>query len=208
MSVRKQRLCLFGAGGHGRVVAAQVLRSEGRDVCFADSRLAPGTMVGGIQVNWSAIPDVRDCELIVTIGRNSTRAALQAEGEGMGLQLSTFIADPHNYFGSAPGAGSMVLAGAIVTLDAQIHKGVIVNSGAIVEHDVVIGDFCHLAPGSVIAGGATIGSQVFVGANATVLPGVSVAAGTTIGAGAVVNRDIVASGVYVGVPARRIEHQD
>lgn len=208
MSDSKRRLCLYGAGGHGRVVAAQVRRQSNLQLCFADGALAPGSVVGGLQVLWSSIADIRDAELIVTIGNNAIRAALQAEAQAVGLSLSTFIAEPERYFGASAGAGSMILAGSVVTADARIGDGVIVNSGAIVEHDAIIGDFCHLAPGSVVAGGAKLGRQIFLGANATVIQGVSVADGTTIGAGAVVHEDIVRAGTYVGVPARRIEQRE
>lgn len=50
----------------------------------------------------------------------------------------------------------------------------------------------------------TIGDDVSVGSNATILP-VRIASGTIIGAGAVVTKDVVEAGVYVGNPARRIQ---
>jgi len=46
-----------------------------------------------------------------------------------------------------------------------------------------------------------IGSRVSIGTNATVLP-VTICDSAVIGAGAVVTKDIVESGVYVGNPAR------
>ena len=47
----------------------------------------------------------------------------------------------------------------------------------------------------------TIGDRVSIGSNATLLP-VSVCNDVVIGAGAVVTKDIIQPGVYLGVPAR------
>jgi len=74
----------------------------------------------------------------------------------------------------------------------------------VVDHDVRVGDFTHVAPLAALGGGARIGRHVLVGAGARVLPGMSVADGVTLGAGAVVHESIAAAGVYAGVPARRV----
>ena len=49
-----------------------------------------------------------------------------------------------------------------------------------------------------------IGNKVSIGSNATILP-VRIADGSVIGAGAVVTKDIMEKGVYVGNPARKIK---
>ncbi len=48
-----------------------------------------------------------------------------------------------------------------------------------------------------------IGDHVSIGSNATILP-VNICNGAVIGAGAVVTRDIMERGIYVGNPARKI----
>lgn len=52
----------------------------------------------------------------------------------------------------------------------------------------------------------TIGDRVWLGANVTVLPGVTIGDYAVIGAGAVVNRDIPAYALAVGVPAKVIKY--
>jgi serine acetyltransferase len=49
-----------------------------------------------------------------------------------------------------------------------------------------------------------IKDNVWVGSNATLLPGITVETGCVIGAGAVVTHSTTASGLYLGVPARRV----
>lgn len=50
--------------------------------------------------------------------------------------------------------------------------------------------------------GVEIGDDVYIGAGAMLLPGVKVGAGAIVAAGAVVTRDVPASAVVAGVPAR------
>ena len=52
-----------------------------------------------------------------------------------------------------------------------------------------------------------IGDDVWIGDRVTILPGVKIGNGTVIGAGAVVARDIPASAVAVGVPAKVVKYR-
>ena len=199
------RICLFGAGGHGRVVALQILaRWPSANLCFGDTQKSRGTDINGIPVTFTAPEEVKEGHLIITIGDNALRARLQQIATNSGISMGHFIADPDRFFSLRPGDGSMILAGAIVTSDVSIGAGVIVNSGAIIEHDSDIGDFCHLAPGSVLAGGTVLGPRVFVGAGAQIVNQAHIAEGTVIGAGATVVRTIAEPGIYAGSPAKRI----
>lgn len=49
-----------------------------------------------------------------------------------------------------------------------------------------------------------IGNNVFIGAGATILYDVKICDNIIIGAGALVNSDLLESGVYVGIPAKKI----
>ena len=197
-------LCLFGAGGHGRVVGAIAARIWPANVVFGDGQSPLGSMVDGIPVMVSDLCDLREHHLLVTIGDITVRRNLQTRAEELGLICTHLIASPDGYFASAPGAGTMILTSAVVNPGALIGRGVIVNTCAVVEHDCIIGDFCHLAPSSVLLGACALGSEVWLGANATVLQGVSVCSKVVIGAGSVVTRDIAEPGTYAGCPARRI----
>lgn len=196
-------LCLFGAGGHGRVVGAIAARIWRADVIFGDGARALGTLVDGIPVGVSDLSDLSDYHVIVTVGNTAARRKLQTRAEELGLSCTYLIANPAGYFAKAPGAGSMILTSAVVNPGARIGRGVIVNTAAVVEHDCIVGDFCHLAPRSVMLGECALGDDVWLGANATVVQGVSICSNVTIGAGAVVTRDITEPGTYVGVPAVR-----
>jgi len=45
---------------------------------------------------------------------------------------------------------------AVVNPGAKIGKNCIINTGSIIEHDVIIEDHCHVAPGNIVNGGTLI----------------------------------------------------
>ncbi len=46
--------------------------------------------------------------------------------------------------------------------------GAIVNTGAIVSHDCILGDYVNLSPGAILAGEVSVGSAALVGMGVTV----------------------------------------
>ena len=92
-------------------------------------------------------------------------------------------------------------------VDEDGSRGAIVNTNASVDHDCVIGEFVHIAPGTAIGGDVVIGDGAFVGIGARILPGRRVGAGATVGAGAVVIHDVPDGATVVGIPARPLERR-
>lgn len=102
------------------------------------------------------------------------------------------------------GEGSQVLALAAVCANTKLGRSVIVNTASSVDHDCVIGDGTHIAPGARLAGEVTIEDCAFIGTGAIVLPRIRIGRGAIIGAGAVVTRDVAENVIVVGNPARKI----
>jgi sugar O-acyltransferase (sialic acid O-acetyltransferase NeuD family) len=75
---------------------------------------------------------------------------------------------------AALGAGSHILAAAVVQPGTAIGAAAIVNTGAIVEHDSTVGEGAHVAPGAIVLGGVRVGACAMIGAGAVVLQGASV----------------------------------
>lgn len=88
--------------------------------------------------------------------------------------------------------------------DAQLGEACIANHRAVADHECVLGNGVHLAPGATLCGCVRLGNNVMIGAGAVVLPRVKIGENTIVGAGAVVVRDLPAGVVVAGNPARII----
>jgi UDP-perosamine 4-acetyltransferase len=82
---------------------------------------------------------------------------------------------------------------------------VIVNTGAIVEHDCAIGSHAHIATGAALAGNVRVGEAAHVGIGASVRQGICIGPGAVVGAGAVVVHHVPEGVVVAGVPARELQ---
>jgi sugar O-acyltransferase (sialic acid O-acetyltransferase NeuD family) len=204
--IAPRSLLVFGAGGHGRVVAdsagrmgawAQVAGSD-RNAALCHGELLPGVPMVGPDVDLGA-----QWQIHLAIGRADWR---EKEALGWGLERLASVWHPSSAVGAAAvmGMGCFCAAQSVVAPGARLGHCVIVNHGAVVDHDAVVGDFSHIAPGALLGGGAVVGARCLIGAGAVLLSHVKVADDVVVGAGSVVIRDVCEAGVYVGSPARRI----
>jgi serine acetyltransferase len=80
----------------------------------------------------------------------------------------------------------------------------IINTGASIDHECVLGKGVHVAPNAVLCGCVEVGDYSFIGANATILPRIKIGANVVIGAGAVVIKDVKNNIVIAGNPGREL----
>lgn len=100
------------------------------------------------------------------------------------------------------GDGTQILINATVCSRVKTGRQVIINSGAIVDHESKIADGVHIGPGTVLTGLVEVGSNTFIGSGSVVLPRVKIGRDTIIGAGSVVTKDIGDGVVAYGNPCK------
>jgi sugar O-acyltransferase (sialic acid O-acetyltransferase NeuD family) len=195
-------IVIFGCGGHGRSVGDVVLSCDTAiSLLFVDENAVEGEEILGFRVARSLIPPVKG--YFVAIGDNRRRRMIL---ESMEEQKIVNIVSGRSYVGyrSVLGRGVFVGHFSHVGPYASIGDGVIINTGAVVEHEVDIGRYTHIAPHATICGRSKIGELVTIGAAATVIDSISICSNVVVGAGTTVINDITTPGTYVGTPARRI----
>jgi len=197
-------LILFGAGGHGKVVADAAAIGGFHVLGFIDDTRTGEHGGYPILGNQKALEKLKEAgaHCIVSIGDCAGRAQVQEMLEKMGFKMATVIHPSATISKTARiGAGSAILAQTNVGPDAVLGKGCIVNTCASVDHDCAVGDYAHVAPGAHVAGGVQIGTQTFVGIGSCVREYCSIGSHVIVGAGAAVVTDFGDDVTVLGVPA-------
>lgn len=198
-------LRILGAGGHAKVAMEAWRSTTGTVVAvYDDDPALLNCLILGVRVLGpiSAAIDHQDA-LHIAIGSNDARQRIAARVDDSRCPVVAHTGSQVSASARAA-AGSLICAGVVVQADAKIGRYTIVNTLALVEHDVVVGDFSHIGPGVRLGGGVRIGQGVLVGIGAIVMPGLTVGDGAIVGSGAVVIGDVPAYDVVVGNPARFI----
>ena len=213
---RKPKIVVFGAGGHAKVVVDVLAQMKRYEVValLDDSAALHGTRRWGFKVwggreQFSTLRKRSVRGLIVGLGDNQRRQSVYEEAAKAGVKLITAV-HPSVHLGGRVtiGAGSLLVAGTVINVDAVIGENVIINTGATVDHDCRIGAHVHLSPGVHLAGGVTVGELTHIGIGAVVLPNVQVGRACIVGAGAVVLDSVPDGAVVAGNPARPIKAGD
>ena len=208
-----KKLVVWGASSHAMVVA-DVIRLQGHYeiVGFLDSinpervgtEFCGASILGG-EEQLDVLLQQGIAYLIVGIGSGRTRLRLADLVFSKGYKLATAIHPRASVATEVTiGAGTVILAGAVINPGAKLGENVLVLTCASVEHE------CEIEDGVTISGGVQLGGRVTVERAATVEIGATVARGirigqeSVVGAGAVVLHDVPSNVLAYGTPAKVI----
>lgn len=204
-----KNLYIIGAGGHAKVIISLAKAANYHISGIYDDKMPIGNTVFGIPV-LGVVQDLASqyqAQAVIAIGNNAIRKQI-----ALSLPHMTWLTLIHPSAVVCPsvqlGAGSVIMAGAVIQPDTIIQKHAIINTMASVDHDCLLEDYIHIAPGNHLAGHVTLQEGTFSGINASFIPGVSVGHWSTIGAGAVVNKSIPSNVTAIGVPAKVIKEKE
>jgi sugar O-acyltransferase (sialic acid O-acetyltransferase NeuD family) len=193
------KMYIFGASGHGKVIA-EIAENNGIVLDgFIDNDPAKVELLGyPVLNNLEKLTDI-----IIAIGNNKVRKNIVVNNPNF-----NYIKLAHNRANISQrttiGIGTVVMAGVTVNVDVSIGLHCIINTNTSVDHDCVIADFVHLSPNVALAGNVTIGEGTHIGIGASVIQGIKIGSWCTIGAGAVIIKDIPDGCTVVGNPGKII----
>jgi sugar O-acyltransferase (sialic acid O-acetyltransferase NeuD family) len=211
-------ILILGASGHGCVAADAVCAGSAFRVAgFADGRSEHRESSGfgpvlGTDTDIPAILSRHSIEhLFVAIGDNWTRQQVVARIRSASPSLHfPALVHPSAVIGSGAemGDGSLICSGAVIGVGARAGAFSIVNTRASLDHHASLGDFASLAPAAATGGNAIIEEGTAIGMGAMVHHGVKIGAWSVLGSGSVANRDVPASSVALGSPARVVRSRE
>lgn len=206
-STLKKPVAIVGYSGHAYVII-DILLSSGRLVtayCDQEAKEFNPYHLDYLGRESDVVNKLKKFDFFACVGHNGIR-------EKIHTQLSKYLGNPINAIHPSAvisasvkiGDGVMIAANATLNPLVEIGKGVICNTSTSIDHECVIGDFSHIAPGAVLCGNVTVGRGSFIGANSVVRQGITIGNNVIIGAGTVVVKDIPDNALVIGNPARQL----
>lgn len=145
-----KKLLILGAGGYGKTVAdaAQQLGCYNK-IAFLDDGKSGASILGKCE-EYVIFAD-ETTEVYPAFGDNTARMEWIKLLTEQDIPVATLV-HPTAYVSPtatlAPGV--MVLPHAVVNTGVTVETGCIVNIGALIDHDTVLEEGVHLAPGAIV----------------------------------------------------------
>ena len=170
----KEKLLIIGAGGHARS-CADVIEADGKFeiVGFIEDNTKQTNFLGYPILG--CIDDLPNlfkkyrfafCG-IGQIENANFRVSLYECLKSIGFALPTIIS-PLAYIAKSAqidNEATIIMHHALVNANTKVGKACIINSKALIEHDAIIEDFCHISTAACINGGCKVGQRSFVASN-------------------------------------------
>lgn len=207
-------LYIIGAGGFGREVAWLVERINEVEFTWNikgfidDNKSRWGTKEGDYIVlgDCKYLKSLGEVYAVCAIGSANVRKNVIERFKNSSIKFATII-DPSVIISNKVqiGEGCIICAGSILTVDIEIGNHVIINLDCTIGHDDIIEDYVTVYPSVNISGSVAIGEESELGTGTQIIQGKNIKHNTILGAGAVVVKDIIESGTYVGAPVKKIK---
>lgn len=196
LKIKKMKLAIFGYGGHAREVAAQINKPV---TFFVDDDYS-----NKITKPFSSFNPAEYMVMIAVAEPEERRKIVERFPKG--TIFFSFVHPTAQIFSQDViiEEGSFIGANCILTTNIRIGKHAILNRGNQVGHDSSIGDYFSAMPGSIVSGNVIIGNEVYLGTNSSIKEKINVCNNVKVGSNGAVVKNISESGIYVGVPCKKI----
>ncbi len=202
-------LILVAAGGLARETLEAVRAAGTYDVIglVDDDPARWGELVDGVKIlgGLDVVHDHPNAAALLCAGKGMARESIAARLDLDDARYATVV-HPSAVVGRTctVAAGSIVLAGCVLTSSVTLGRHVVTMPNVTLTHDNVVADFATLCAGAVLGGSATVGERAYLGMSVCVREKVTVGPDAIAGMGSVVLCDIPGGEVWVGNPARAL----
>jgi sugar O-acyltransferase (sialic acid O-acetyltransferase NeuD family) len=212
MHLQERNLVIYGASGHGNVIADIVEKNGQTVLAFVDDNEALWNQSFCGYPVWGGYSQLIEhagqeaFSVIIAVGDNRLRWKIRQKLESAGVLFGTAV-HPSAQLGRdvSLGAGTVVMANSVINPGARVGSHCLVNTAVSIDHDCVIGDFTHLSPGAHLGGTVQVEDFSWIGLGASVINNIHVGEHSIVGAGAVVIRNVESYTVVVGNPATKLK---
>jgi sugar O-acyltransferase (sialic acid O-acetyltransferase NeuD family) len=209
-----KRLAIIGSGDLAKQIAHHAVNDEHYQIagCFDDFKLK-GDYSNGLYILGN-IASIQDCfdkdlfdELIIGIGykhmalRNDLFIRFENKISFGTIIHSSCIIDTTSDIGK----GTIIYPGCVLDMNTEIGNNCLIYNGCNIAHDTNVANNTIFSPGVNIAGFCSIGAHVVLGIGSVLSDNIVITEKVRTGAGTVVVNSIVESGIYVGVPAKKLK---
>lgn len=211
--MKKEKVVLVGCGQHARVVLYN-MREQGKYevACFLDGdtrkvgTIFEGYIVAGTYDDLNSIREkFQTNKFFIAFGNMNARKAVYEKFVAAGWEAVNIFHPQAVISDDAKiGKGVLIECGCMITPNPIIGDNVVINPGSQVNHDNIVEDHVYMASGVILSGGVTIGEDTLLDDGVIITIGRSVGKRCIIGAGAVVTKDIPDESVAYGCPAKVI----
>jgi sugar O-acyltransferase (sialic acid O-acetyltransferase NeuD family) len=193
-------------GCAGAKVAYDIFEQQGVECCFFENYTEDWTGIKACVLTAEEFDahmrDIKNGWFVAT-GDNQAREEMVSGARDSAAYLANAIHSSawlSRY--ARVGKGNLLCALSYVGVGTVLGDGIILNTGASIDHDCGVANFAQIGPGARICGYVGVGPGAFIGAGATVLPHINIAMNAVVAAGAVVTKNVEAGSKVAGVPAK------
>ena len=209
----KEKIVLVGTGQHFNVVMYNLeMQGKYEVACALDANKEKvGEYVNGIKIagDYSDLESIKKQygtnKFFIAFGNMKYRREVFNTFVDSGWEAVNIIHPDAVVSKDAKlGKGILIECGCLITPNPVIGDNVVVNTGSQVNHDNVVEDHVYMASGVVLSGGVTIKENTLLDDGVIVTLGCTVAEDCLVGAGAVVTKDTEKKQIIYGNPAKAI----
>ena len=208
-----KKIIVIGGGGHAKVVISILKRVSDYEILGYTDKEDRGVILGIQYLGTDSILEskyregIEICVLgIGQIKSTELRKTIVEYVQALGYHLPTLIAPTAIINEDVQiNKGTVIMDGVVINSGSKIGKYAIINTNSSIDHDCIVGDYTHIAPGVTLSGNVEIGDNVLIGTGSCIIQERKVESSCIVAAGSSVQSSLLEPGIYRGNPARLIK---